>query len=198
MTTVKRYAVGGAAAATRGRLYAAAAELFVEQGFEETTMSNIAERAGTSRRTAFNHFPSKSDFPMEWARRLADQALEAASGDVALAATEQIRAYFSNLSDVVELEAELSRQMILGWTMGAGPIRYESQFLVGLIPILQHGQEVGEINMSIDTRVAAHALSDLLTGATFRWVHVSEPPLRQSVLALVEVALAGITTPATE
>lgn len=53
---------------TRELLYRAATELFVERGYEDTTMADIAERAGTARRTAFNHFPNKGDIPMMWAR----------------------------------------------------------------------------------------------------------------------------------
>ncbi len=62
---------------TRELLYRAATELFVERGYEDTTMADIAERAGTARRTAFNHFPNKGDIPMMWARLMADRAVEA-------------------------------------------------------------------------------------------------------------------------
>ena len=40
-------------------LAAAAWELFERDGFDATTMSAIAEKAGVSRRTLFNHVPSK-------------------------------------------------------------------------------------------------------------------------------------------
>lgn len=45
----------------RGRLRAAALELFVEQGFERTTVAQIAERAGLNRRTFFHHFADKRE-----------------------------------------------------------------------------------------------------------------------------------------
>ena len=37
----------------------AAVELFVRRGFNRTTVDDIAERAGISRRSFFNHFPTK-------------------------------------------------------------------------------------------------------------------------------------------
>lgn len=43
------------------RLHDAAIELFVEQGFDRTTVAEIAERAGLTERTFFNHFPSKRE-----------------------------------------------------------------------------------------------------------------------------------------
>ncbi|CAA9559899.1 MAG: hypothetical protein AVDCRST_MAG33-1566 [uncultured Thermomicrobiales bacterium] len=43
------------------RLQAAALELFSEQGFERTTIAEIAQRAGLSQRTFFNHFSDKRE-----------------------------------------------------------------------------------------------------------------------------------------
>jgi AcrR family transcriptional regulator len=45
----------------RDAIWAAAIDLFAEQGFEETTIDDIADAAGTSRRTFFRHFESKRD-----------------------------------------------------------------------------------------------------------------------------------------
>jgi AcrR family transcriptional regulator len=44
-----------------GRLRDAALSLFVEQGFEKTTVAQIAERAGLNRRTFFHHFTDKRE-----------------------------------------------------------------------------------------------------------------------------------------
>src|ERR1700744_4404807 len=44
---------------SRGRLEQAAAELFVERGFDETTVADIAARAGLTERTFFRHFADK-------------------------------------------------------------------------------------------------------------------------------------------
>ena len=45
----------------RGRLEQAALELFVEQGFDTTTVAEIAERAGLTERTFFRHFTDKRE-----------------------------------------------------------------------------------------------------------------------------------------
>ncbi|MFI5952246.1 TetR/AcrR family transcriptional regulator [Cryptosporangium sp. NPDC051539] len=44
-----------------GRLRDAALALFVEQGFEKTTVAQITERAGLNRRTFFHHFSDKRE-----------------------------------------------------------------------------------------------------------------------------------------
>ena len=46
---------------TRERLRAAAMELFAERGFEATTVPDIVERAGVTRRTFFRHFGDKRE-----------------------------------------------------------------------------------------------------------------------------------------
>jgi AcrR family transcriptional regulator len=46
---------------TRGRLAQIALDLFVEQGFDQTTAAQIAARAGLTERTFFRHFTDKRD-----------------------------------------------------------------------------------------------------------------------------------------
>jgi AcrR family transcriptional regulator len=61
------------------RLQAAAFELFADQGFERTTVAEIAQRAGLTQRTFFNHFADKrevlfglsSEFQQEIVREIA-------------------------------------------------------------------------------------------------------------------------------
>ncbi|HEY4268119.1 MAG TPA: TetR family transcriptional regulator [Galbitalea sp.] len=52
---------------SRGRLAQAALELYVERGFDETTVAEIAERAGLTERTFFRHFADKREviFPTQ-------------------------------------------------------------------------------------------------------------------------------------
>lgn len=45
----------------RNAIWDAAIDLFFKKGFDETTVDEIAEAAGTSRRSFFRHFESKSD-----------------------------------------------------------------------------------------------------------------------------------------
>ena len=75
---------------TRGRLVAAARKLFVSRGYDQTSMEEIARRAGVSRRTCFRYFPNKEDlaFPYREARLARLEALvrEAGPGETPYAA----------------------------------------------------------------------------------------------------------------
>ncbi|WP_243225361.1 TetR/AcrR family transcriptional regulator [Microbacterium sp. CIAB417] len=59
MTTDSR--AGRPRASSRETLAEAACELFLEQGYESTSVADITRRAGVSRSSFFNYFSSKSD-----------------------------------------------------------------------------------------------------------------------------------------
>lgn len=57
-------------AATQDRILEAATQLFIDQGFEKTTVSQVAEVAGVSRATVFWHFSEKRSLFREAFARL--------------------------------------------------------------------------------------------------------------------------------
>jgi AcrR family transcriptional regulator len=52
--------MGSRAERTRDRLLKAALEMFTERGYDETSVSEIAARAGVTEMTFFRHFPGKA------------------------------------------------------------------------------------------------------------------------------------------
>lgn len=70
----------------RGRLEQAALELYLERGFEQTTVAEIAGRAGLTERTFFRHFADKREVLFAGAgllQTLMVSAVEAAPPDTA-------------------------------------------------------------------------------------------------------------------
>lgn len=65
--------------ASREMLEEAAVELFLEQGYADTSVADITRRAGVSRATFFNYIPAKSD--LLWTS--VDDALAALAADLA-------------------------------------------------------------------------------------------------------------------
>jgi AcrR family transcriptional regulator len=61
----------------RGRLLKAALELYGERGFEQTTVAEIAERAGLTERTFFRHFADKREVLFAGAEALQARMLSA-------------------------------------------------------------------------------------------------------------------------
>ncbi|WP_025778212.1 mycofactocin system transcriptional regulator [Brevibacterium sp. VCM10] len=60
---IRSRAGGRARATTHGRLSRIGLALFLERGFDETTVDDIVRAAGIGRRTFFRYFPSKNDLP---------------------------------------------------------------------------------------------------------------------------------------
>lgn len=65
---------------TRGRLETAALELYVERGFEQTTVAEIAGRAGLTERTFFRHFADKREVLFGGASSLQELIVSAVAG----------------------------------------------------------------------------------------------------------------------
>ncbi|GAB2539365.1 TetR family transcriptional regulator [Nocardia heshunensis] len=60
-----------------GRLREAALALYLERGFEQTMVADIAERAGVTARTFFRHFADKREVLFDGSSALEEQALTA-------------------------------------------------------------------------------------------------------------------------
>lgn len=60
---MQRPRIGRAPATTHGELSHLALQLFLERGFDETTVDDIVRVAGIGRRTFFRYFASKNDLP---------------------------------------------------------------------------------------------------------------------------------------
>lgn len=66
-------------AAVRSDIVKAAIKRFLEKGFDETTVDEIAEDAAVSRSTVFRHFPTKEDIVLSWSMASADRLRSAVS-----------------------------------------------------------------------------------------------------------------------
>jgi AcrR family transcriptional regulator len=64
----------------RGRLERAAMELYIERGFEQTTVTEIARRAGLTQRTFFRHYADKREVLFAGAGSLEDLILRTLGG----------------------------------------------------------------------------------------------------------------------
>ncbi len=100
----------------RGRLEQAALELYVERGFDQTTVAEIATRAGLTERTFFRHFADKREVLFAGASLLQEFLVSAVAGapgsaapiDAIAAALEAVGVLFDERRDSV-----LRRQSVI-------------------------------------------------------------------------------------
>jgi AcrR family transcriptional regulator len=85
-----------------GRLMSAALTLFDEQGYEETTVAEIAQAAGLTKRTFFRYFSDKREvlfsgsheLERRWLEGMADAAVDASPLAVVLAGLDPVAEMF--------------------------------------------------------------------------------------------------------
>ena len=95
----------------RGRLERAAMELFLERGFEQTTVTEIASRAGLTQRTFFRHFADKREVLFGGSAALQELLLSAlASAPESAAPIDAVAAALQAASAVLQERREYSRQ----------------------------------------------------------------------------------------
>jgi len=94
----------------RGRLAKAATALYAEQGFEQTTVAEIARQAGLTERTFFRHFADKREvlfYGMEMLRDLLVRAV--ADAPASATAMDAVSAAFQAAGAVLEENPERVR-----------------------------------------------------------------------------------------
>jgi AcrR family transcriptional regulator len=95
----------------RGRLEQAALELFIERGFEQTTVTEIANRAGLTQRTFFRYFADKREVLFWGQGALQDLLLGAvASAPDSAAPIDAVTAALQAAGAVLQERREYARQ----------------------------------------------------------------------------------------
>lgn len=173
------------------RLLSAALELFAAQGFAETTIDQIAERADVARQTVLNHFPHKSDFGRAWGQRRREQL---AAVGAATAEDEPAQAligrYYAAAAEINRCERRLTRVML----DSLAPT--EAFLYIRAVPTaaVERGVQRREFRPGLDPGVAAELLTSVYVGTLSRWL-VEDPAPFDLAAALeqrLELVLAGL------
>src|SRR5580700_6480294 len=94
----------------RGRLEQAALDLYVERGFEQTTVAEIARRAGLTQRTFFRHFADKREVLFAGAGALQEFMVSAvASAPDSAAPIDAVAAALEAAANLLQERREYSR-----------------------------------------------------------------------------------------
>jgi AcrR family transcriptional regulator len=175
----------------RQRLLAAALELFEAQGFDATTIDQIADRADVARQTVLNHYPAKKDFVAAWGERRRHE-LAALEGEPAESARDGLHRVMSALAEINVREERLTRQL-REQRIVPQPIPH------AMFQILREGRERGEIAGWVDPQVAAEIVAAVYFDTLSRWLIDEEPgfDLRQQLNSRVDLLLDGLAARAT-
>jgi AcrR family transcriptional regulator len=161
------------AAATRALLQEQAMALFVQQGFDETTVAQIAQAAGVSQMTFFRYFPTKDAvvFDDPYDPVIADLV---AAQDPGLPAMERVRlglqAAWNSVPEPTDNATRERIRLIAGHTRLAAGIWANNRRTEDLIVEALTGTGADRV----EARVAAGACLGGLTAALLDWASAQD------------------------
>jgi AcrR family transcriptional regulator len=178
----------------RGRLGRAAMELYLERGFDQTTVAEIAERAGLTKRTFFRHYADKRDVLFAGTGQLREVVVRAITE--APAALSPVAAVTRGLEAAAELIQERPEDVRLRQTVIDAHLELQERELVKLaalagdIATALRGREVDtwRARLIAETGMAAFRV------AFARWIEDGAPgPLTQAVRESTAELAAAVT-----
>lgn len=175
---------------TRARLTGAALELFERQGFERTTVAQIAAAAGVTEMTFFRHFPAKHQVLFEdpYDALIAD-AVAAQPHDL-----DPLRRAAGGLrhawSRVPEPDGDVVRRRVR-IVAGTPSLRGEMWRNNGETERLVAEQLVRDGAGPLRAKVAAAAVLAAVTAALLEWSVSEDAPLGEAVLTALETVEGG-------
>ncbi len=185
----------------RQKIITVAAQLFEQQGYDNTTMEQIAEAADVARKTLYNYFPVKEAIADAYLR---DVSLGFAQENLELLeklsdTRSRMLAALNNTYGWVEKNPELADVVLKYRLRISDPQSCNNAERTGtqstMYEILRQGQEAGDIraDLPIDLMIT---YIDLLRGTiTFEWLKdTSRYQLHEEMEKLVDLVLYGVST----
>lgn len=183
---------------TRESIIRVALDLFQRQGFDGTTMDQIAAEADIARKTLYNHFPVKEAIVDDYVREL--------STDLARTSREELHqlpdtrsrllAALDTAYQWVETNPEFTA-ICLGYRMKnmwrkTGGDTSETGTHEIMSEILVRGQQTGEIRQDVPVKLLVFQLDMLRGSVVMEWLADAERiDLRKEIAKIVDLFLYG-------
>lgn len=183
---------------TRQKIIRIAIERFKGQGFQATTMDQIATEADIARKTLYNHFPVKEAIVDAYVR---DQSMALAKTNPQILdqypdTASRLLAVLDTAYAWVEANPELTG-ICLGYRMktmwcGKGSENEETGTQTLITEILRHGQTAGEIRTDIPIKLLVLQIDILRGSIVMDWLRDRKKiKLRKEIARIVDLFLNG-------
>ncbi|MEU0407806.1 helix-turn-helix domain-containing protein [Streptomyces griseorubiginosus] len=176
-------------------LYETAIRLFVVQGYEATTMEQIAESADVARATVFNHFAQKVGFLEEWGVRRRARVAEILGAEHAedLPVGDRLRRYLKEMSDL-NVASRAETTVLMDASARYGNLLHDPSLERELGRIVEEGRRRGEIRAGADCDQVGQLLAACYFSTILRWVREEPAPfdLHQRIAGALDIILLGL------
>jgi AcrR family transcriptional regulator len=174
----------------RDRVFDAAVALFVEQGYEATTMDEIALRADVARTSVFNYFDRKSTFLDEWSARRRARAFHAARPAVGSSLREELADILRELA-AISVSSRKETTALIGASVRELDLLDNHPLTHEFIAVLErhaHATRPGVDPILVGTTLAMGYFAVLRA-----WIGTGPPPfdLERRFLGLLDLLLYG-------
>ncbi len=174
------------------RVLDAAEALFVEKGFDETTVAEICEAADVAYGTFFNHFPAKSDVLLAMGARAVEDisqqlsALSCRPGPIGDALTLLFEGFAEHLESVSPGERALAARVE---SLAFTDVREDRDggFHAAFVAFIGQSVAAGRVRADIPAETLADLLASAYATMALSWVHIQDFPIRTRARALADV-----------
>jgi AcrR family transcriptional regulator len=185
----------------RTRILEAARDLFQSQGFDDTSVEQIAEMAEVSRGTFFNYFSTKdallgaiADQELTWLQHRVETDL----ASVPSAVTKIRRTMRMFVDDTLSF-LQVTRYVFLDALQHPAGEDATSIWLGEILSkLVVEAQSSGEIRADLDPVQISHAITGAYMAAFFGWIATASPPTPAAmpmVENIVDMLFEGIAGP---
>jgi len=183
---------------TREKIVKIAMDLFQEQGFNNTTMEQIAEKTDIARKTLYNYFPIKEAIVDEYVRgishKLARENFEIIQNlpDTRSRLMASLNHAYSWVESNREIMGICINYRLRNMFNDSGTQNAETGTQSILTQIISLGQQEGEIRKDISVKLLATHIDVLRSAVTFEWLNSpSRFELHEEIAKLVDLFLYG-------
>jgi AcrR family transcriptional regulator len=182
----------------RERILTTAREFFAKNGFNDTTVDEIAEAADVAPATFFNHFHSKqalldlmTDEVVEYLHALSTQHLE---GDGS--SQERLRRFIESAVESIATNRDVARGVLIEFirkdSTPDGQPPYLRRLQQPFVDLIAEGQRRGEIREDHDAAFLAQMVVGMLNSAIAAWLADPEYPVETGVVDATEFVLSTL------
>jgi len=179
----------------RERIFSAARDLFAKQGFQATTVDEIANLADVAPATFFNHFQSKQALLglmtgeiFEYLHSLTTQHLE---GDGS--SSDKLRNFIGSAAQGIAASRGVARDVLLEFMRSDatpdGPHPYLQRLIDPFVALVEEGQRSGEMRTDYPAAFLAQMAVGMLNSAITSWLTNPDYPVETGLVEVTEFTL---------
>ncbi len=184
----------------RKKIIDVAMDLFRTQGFDTTTMEQIAEETDIAKKTLYNHFPVKEAILDEYVRRSIKEEKYEKVRQLQDSPDTRSRLLLLLNEAFAWAKSKLNRELLEIYTIyrfqNALQLLKDQTIRIGfnslLIQIIEMGQETGEIRRDIQARMLAYGMQCFYTTTVMCWLADPEKfSVKEGIIQNVDIFLNG-------